>query len=313
MKILVTGAAGFIGSHLTDSLTQAGHQVLALDALVPELYAKSIKERNWAELDLLTPPPSKIFHDLRNSLNPKLLEGVEYVFHLAAIPGLSLSWDNPKLYIDSNLLATSNLMQACSEIGLKKFIYISTSSVYGVSINGDEESNLSPISPYGVTKLAAEKMVQAFANAFAMPYTIVRPFSVYGPRQREDMAFNIFIKKILNNQIIEIYGDGSQTRTNTYVEDLVTGLILAMDGAKPGEIYNLSGSEQYSVKKVVEVLESLIKKEAKIEYVGERLGDQKETITSSEKARQDFGYLPKTKLDEGLQKQISWQKNLLNL
>ena len=125
MKILVTGAAGFIGSHLTDSLTQAGHQVLALDALVPELYAKSIKERNWAELDLLTPPPSKIFHDLRNSLNPKLLEGVEYVFHLAAIPGLSLSWDNPKLYIDSNLLATSNLIQACSEIELKKFIYIS--------------------------------------------------------------------------------------------------------------------------------------------------------------------------------------------
>ena len=236
MKILVTGAAGFIGSHLTEALLNKGHKVLAVDALLPNLYPAERKRINWEALGRLESPPELVQLDLREPLSAGTIEDCDYIFHLAAMPGLSLSWEQTKLYIDCNVLATSNLLKACNLKHLKRFFYISTSSVYGRSINGDETSNVLPISPYGVTKLAAEAMVAAYSDATNMPFSIFRPFSVYGPRQRDDMAFNIFIGKLIRDEQINIFGDGSQSRTNTYVSDLVDGLISGIDKAKDREV-----------------------------------------------------------------------------
>ncbi len=307
MKILVTGAAGFIGSHLSESLVQIGHDVIAVDALMPDLYSIDRKTQNWKELGNLGSSITRFQLDLRNSVLPKEITECDYIFHLAAMPGLSLSWQNTKLYIDCNVLATSNLLQACNLGTLKRFFYVSTSSVYGQKIDGNELSTISPISPYGVTKLAAENMVSAFANATGMPYTIFRPFSVYGPRQRDDMAFNIFIDRISKDQELQIFGNGSQSRTNTYVLDLVQGLIAAISVDTANETYNLSGTEQFNVLDIIAIIGELLNKQPKLNFIGERLGDQQMTKNVSTKANLHFGYAPSTKIREGLQHQIDWQ------
>ena len=307
MKILVTGAAGFIGSHLTEALLIEGYDVLAVDALLPNLYPVARKKSNWDLLGCLENAPERIQLDLREPFNASIIENCDYIFHLAAMPGLSLSWEQTQLYIDCNLLATANLLKACDLKNLKKFFYISTSSVYGRSINGDETSNVSPISPYGVTKLAAEAMVAAYSDATGMPFSIFRPFSVYGPRQRGDMAFNIFIEKLMRNQEIYIFGDGSQSRTNTYVSDLVKGLISGIENATSGEIYNLSGTEHYSVLEVIDCLGQILDKTPRLFFQGERLGDQQETKTILTKVENELGYFPSTTLKEGLARQIQWQ------
>ena len=280
---------------------------MALDAILPDLYPYSRKKQNWDRLSYLDNAPRKLLTDLRNPIDRGALKDCEYIFHLAAMPGLSLSWQDTKLYLDCNILGTSNLLEACDLSSLKKFIYISTSSVYGKFISGDENTPTSPISPYGVSKLAAEKMVSAYASATKMPFTIMRPFSVYGPRQREDMAFSIFIRKILKNEKIEIFGDGTQSRTNTFVSDLVNGLILGSQNGIPGEVYNLSGNQEYNVIEVISILEDLIGRKANVTFTSERLGDQTKTYTESAKARRDFNYSPVTTLKAGLSKQIEWQ------
>jgi nucleoside-diphosphate-sugar epimerase len=307
LKVLVTGAAGFIGSHLTEALLLQGHTVLAIDSLLPNLYPARRKIRNWEFLGGLDLPPERMQLDLREPFQASLIEDCDYIFHLAAMPGLSLSWEQTKLYIDCNVLATANLLKACNLTNLKKFFYVSTSSVYGRSINGDESSNVSPISPYGVTKLAAEAMVAAYSDATDMQFSIFRPFSVYGPRQRDDMAFNIFIGKLIRDEEINIFGDGSQSRTNTYVTDLVSGLISGIDNAKNREVYNLSGANPYSVLEVIKVLSQILGKTPKLNFQHERLGDQQETKTILTKAKKDLGYVPSTSLTEGLTRQIEWQ------
>lgn len=311
MKILVTGAAGFIGSHLTESLLKIGHEVIAIDALMPDLYPQRRKQENWDDLGRLSPGLTRLQIDLRTPFDSVEIADCDYIFHLAAMPGLSLSWENTKLYIDCNVLATANLLKACNRNKLKRFFHISTSSVYGQRIEGDETSKISPISPYGVTKLAAENMVIAFASATGMPYTIFRPFSVYGPRQRDDMAFNIFIDKISKGQEIQIFGNGTQSRTNTYVSDLVEGLIASISADTIGEIYNLSGTEQYNVVEIVSLISGFLGKKPKLNFIDERLGDQLLTKNVSMKANLHFGYSPATKITEGLQRQIEWQ--LLNV
>jgi UDP-glucuronate 4-epimerase len=307
MKILVTGAAGFIGSHLTETLVSNGHEVLALDALMPDLYPLERKVANWNRLQQLNENVKFLVSDLRLPVNPLDIEDCDYIFHLAAMPGLSLSWEETRLYIDCNVLATANLLKACDPKSLKKFFYISSSSVYGRKIAGDESSPISPISPYGVTKLAAESMVAAYSSSTGLKYSIFRPFSVYGPRQRDDMAFHIFIRKLLNNQEIQVFGDGSQSRTNTYVEDLVNGLISGINNAKNGEIYNLCGNEQFNVSQVIETLGRILNKTPKVIFGTERLGDQHETKGDSQNARTHLGYSPQISLEVGLTKQIEWQ------
>ncbi len=307
MKILVTGAAGFIGSHLAEALVQHGHDVIALDALLPELYPQSQKTQNWNRLGELGHKVKLLKRDLRDPLEEQEIRGCDYIFHLAAMPGLQLSWENTKLYIDCNIVATSNLLEAVDQQSLRNFFYISTSSVYGREINGDETSLIAPISPYGVTKLAAENLVSAFSKVNQLSYSIFRLFSVYGPRQRSDMAFNIFIRKMLQQEEINIFGDGSQIRTNTFVGDIVDGLICAIEKSQNGEIYNLCGNEQISVIELVDLISSLLRVNPRLTYLEERSGDQKLTKSTAKKAMDELGFQPKVNLVEGLKQQIFWQ------
>lgn len=307
MKILVTGAAGFIGSHLTEALVKEGHQILAIDALVPNLYPIEHKIRNWKLLGELGANIERREIDLRKPINESEIEDCDYIFHLAAMPGLSLSWEDTKLYIDCNLLATANLIRACNPDRLSRFFHISTSSVYGKNVTGNEDSPLSPISPYGVTKLAAETLISAYSKANGLPYSIFRLFSVYGPRQRSDMAFNIFTRKLLAGEVIDIYGDGTQSRANTYVSDVVDGLISGIANSEHGEIYNLCGSEQATVMEVLEKLARITGREPILEFKGERLGDQQETKSVAQKALKNLGFAPKVLLNEGLNRQVNWQ------
>jgi UDP-glucuronate 4-epimerase len=308
MRVAVTGAAGFIGSHLVEALVKNGFFVLAIDSLNDDLYPRSVKERNWNYLNSLSKSVKCVEVDLRDPIDYRIFEGCDAVFNLAAMPGLSLSWSNPKLYIDSNLLVTCNLMSAMERISGVKFIQISTSSVYGKSVLGDENSPLQPISPYGVSKLAAENAVIAIGNAKGILFSILRLFSVYGPRQRPDMAFNIFIKKMLAGEPISIFGDGSQIRANTYVGDIVNGILLAYQKFEFGSIYNLSGTQEYSVNQILDITKEILKVEPRVEYTEERLGDQNRTTNVSEKATRILGYKPETTIVEGLTRQINWQK-----
>lgn len=309
MRVAVTGAAGFIGSHLVEALVKKGFFVIAIDSLNDDLYPRSVKERNWNSLNSLSKSVKCVEVDLRDPIDYRIFEGCDAVFNLAAMPGLSLSWSNPKLYIDSNLLVTCNLMSAMERIPGVKFIQISTSSVYGKSVLGDENSPLQPISPYGVSKLAAENAVIAIGNAKGIVFSILRLFSVYGPRQRPDMAFNIFIKKMLVGEPISIFGDGSQIRANTYVGDIVNGILLAYEKFQFGSIYNLSGTQEYSVNQILDIIKGILKVEPRVEYTEERLGDQSRTTNVSERATRILGYKPETTILEGLTRQINWQKD----
>jgi len=311
MRVAVTGAAGFIGSHLVEALMKSGFQVVAIDSLNNDLYPSSVKEVNWRKLQAHQEGVECIRLDLRDPINFKIFDGCDAIFNLAAMPGLSLSWSNPKLYIDSNLLVTCNLMSAAEKLPNVKFIQISTSSVYGKSVLGDENSPLQPISPYGVSKLAAENAVIAIGNAKNVAFTILRLFSVYGPRQRPDMAFNIFIRKMLLGETISIFGDGTQTRANTFVGDIVHGIMLAYEMFETNTIYNLSGAHEYSVNEILDLTKNILNVTPRIEYTPERLGDQLRTTFVSEKASRVLGYNPSTTIVQGLTQQITWQKNNL--
>ena len=310
MKILVTGAAGFIGSHLSEALSLLGHEVLAVDSLMDSTYPAEQKLSNWELLGDSDFKITRIKADLRESIDIPEISECDYVFHLAAMPGLNLSWENTKLYIDSNIVATSNLLEVSRSAKLKGFMYISTSSVYGKFAVSDESSRLSPASPYGVTKLAAENLVKAFCEAYALPFSVFRLFSVYGPRQRSDMAFNIFIDKLFRNETIEIYGNGTQSRANTYVGDVVDGLILGMEKAASGSVYNLCGIEENSVLQVLSILEELTGITPRLHFGQERLGDQQETKSVARKATLELGYKPKVKIREGLEYQLAWQRKI---
>jgi UDP-glucuronate 4-epimerase len=312
MKVAVTGAAGFIGSHLVERLINAGFDVVAVDSLNDDLYTSKLKLMNWESLRAHSTKVTRIKIDLREKVDPSIFDGCDAIFHLAAMPGLTLSWTKTKLYIDSNLLATCNLLDACGYNNDIKFFQISTSSVYGKNVTGDENSPLNPISPYGVTKLAAENAVFAIGTAKKIDFNIVRLFSVYGPRQRPDMAFNIFIRKILSGEQIEIFGDGKQSRANTYVKDIVEGIFLAYANFIPGEIYNLSGREEVSVNEVLGIIQEQLGVDANIKNIEERVGDQQRTIDVSDKALKQIGYMPNTNILEGISEQIQWQRFLQN-
>ena len=311
MKIVVTGAAGFIGYHLSDTLANQGHEVLALDALLDFPYPRTQKVENWKSLQQSEPIIHCELSDLRDPTQIPNLSGYDLVIHLAAIPGLNLSWEDTKLYIDCNILGTANLLQACVSGAVPRFFQISTSSVYGKLATGSEDSPLNPASPYGVTKLSAEQMVSAICQSYKIDYSIFRLFSVYGPGQRSDMAFNIFIDRMLQEREIKIYGDGSQSRANTYVMDVVDALIKGIQKSKNGEVYNICGSEQKSVMDVIDVLSEILETRPRIVFSEYRRGDQIETRSVASKAFRDLGFTPSTNIQTGLMQQVKWQKNKL--
>jgi nucleoside-diphosphate-sugar epimerase len=306
MKCLVTGAAGFIGSHLCEHLLQTGHTVVGLDAFIP-YYPRSLKEINLASLR--GKPGFSFFPlDLRTDPLDDAVEGVEAVFHLAAMPGLARSWTEFDLYQSCNVLATQRLLEALHPFSkLHRFVYASTSSVYGRYSSGDETLPARPISPYGVTKLAGENLCRAYAEELGLPLVVLRYFSVYGPRQRPDMGYFRFIQALLQGQPVTVYGDGQQSRGNTFIEDCTSATIAALQ-AMVGEVYNVGGGETATVWEVLSRLERLIGCRAQVRREASRPGDQRITGADTSKLTRHLGWQPHVGLDEGLARQVAWQR-----
>jgi nucleoside-diphosphate-sugar epimerase len=309
--ITVTGGAGFVGSHFVDLiLRQTNFNIRVIDNLLPNLYPAKIKKQNLHSF--IDNKRVSIYNlDLRSDNIDKVIEGTQVVFHFAAMAGLPKSWEDFRTYNDCNTLGTERLLRSSKRNGVEKFIHISTSSVYGNRAVGSEDTQLNPVSPYGVTKLAAENLVRAYGSAFGLPYTILRLFSIYGPRQRPDMAYNIMIDKFIKNESFTVFGDGTQSRSNTYVEDIVKGILSAITNAGSGKIYNLAGSEEIKLNDAIRLVAEITGSKSKIEFRSPRIGDQILTKGNFEAAIKDFGYSPKIKFEDGIANQIHWQKSLI--
>lgn len=303
---IVTGAAGFIGSHLVERLLADGHTVRGLDCFIP-YYDRSIKESNLTTA-LAHPAFTFIPCDLRKDPLNDALAGADAVFHLAAMPGLMKSWDDFPLYSSCNLEATQRLLDAARATRLPHFIHVSTSSVYGREATEPEDSPTVPFSPYGITKLAAENLCRAYEANFGTPITILRYFSVYGPRQRPDMAYHILIKALLDNKTFPMFGDGEQTRSNTFVADCVDATYRAAlhRDRSLGQVFNVGGGQIISLNEVVTLLEELTGRKASIDRKPARPGDQKHTAANIEKARKLLGYQPTTSVRDGLTREVEW-------
>jgi nucleoside-diphosphate-sugar epimerase len=306
VRVVVTGAAGFIGSSLSEALVARGHEVVGLDAFIP-YYPRGLKEANLADLS-----GDGAFRfgevDLRTDDLDPWLDGADAVIHEAAMAGLMRSWTDLELYTSCNILATNRLIDACRRAGIGRLVVASTSSVYGVEAVGDEDRPTEPSSPYGITKLAAEKLVLAHVALHGLPATIIRYFSIYGPRQRPDMAYHKFIEAMLDGQAITVYGDGEQTRSNTYIDDAVDGTIRALERGAVGGIYNIGGGRTISLNEAIAVIAGHVDREPVIQWEPARPGDQRHTSADVSRAAAALGYEPTVEPHDGLARQVAWHR-----
>jgi UDP-glucose 4-epimerase len=311
MNYLVTGAAGFIGSHLCKKLLRDGAHIVALDAFT-DFYARSIKENNIRDL-IRHPHFQFIAADILDQDLDKIMEKADIVYHFAAQPGVRTSWgSNFSIYTKNNIDATQKLLEAARKTKLKKFIYASSSSVYGLSpqLPMKETSALHPYSPYGVTKLAAENLCFLYHKNYGIPCVALRFFTVYGPGQRPDMAFHKFFKSILKDEEITIFGDGQQTRDFTFIDDIISANLSSIENGRAGENYNLGGGTRVKLSDIIPILEDITQKTVKIRYAQGQKGDVQHTYADIRKAKKDLQYSPECPLEEGLRSQWDWMKDL---
>src|SRR5438552_54760 len=309
MRILVTGGAGFIGSHLVEKLLSLGHDVAILDDF-NDFYDPQIKRQNIAAVakDLA------IHHlDLRDSGAVRNLfhrEKFEAIAHLAARAGVRPSIQNPQLYYDTNVNGTLHLLDAGRVTGVERFIFASSSSVYGISktVPFSEDQHLTQtISPYAATKIAGEFLCSTFSHLYQMRVVALRYFTVYGPRQRPDLAIHQFTRKIYAGQPINQFGDGSTRRDYTYIDDIIQGTMAALTYEGPlFDIFNLGESETIQLKDLVAAIESTLGKKAKVNRLPEQPGDVPLTCADISKARKLLGYTPSSRLSDGLPRFIAW-------
>lgn len=309
INILVTGAAGFIGRHVVELAVERGHRVVAVDCFLPDSYDPGTKRASW---DLLGSLPNVIRHelDLRAGVPADILEGINVVINEAAMPGLSKSWEDFDLYSSCNTLLVSNLVEASLAAGVPYFIQASTSSVYGLEAITNEDGATAPISPYGVTKLAAEHLLLAYAKTSPIEVCILRYFSVFGPGQRPDMAYHRFIRAILTDEPLEIYGDGSQSRTNTYVTDIADATITAAEVQPDTVVMNVAGGEERTLLDAISELERITGRSANCVFLDNAKGDQRRTVGDTTLAASLLGFTPTIGLSEGLADQVDWQSSL---
>ncbi|MGM7700668.1 NAD-dependent epimerase/dehydratase family protein [Pseudalkalibacillus sp. Hm43] len=315
MKILITGAAGFVGSHLSEYLLRdPNHYIVGIDKLTNN-YEPEIKNRNLSYL-VNHPRFQCLPVDLATDELKPILQEIDVVYHLAGMPGVRSSWGNEFTeYVQNNILATQRLLEASKGLPIKKFIYISTSSVYGEKHGKvSEDLKPDPLSPYGITKLTGEYLCHAYHKSWQIPIAILRYFTVYGPRQRPDMAFHIFIKQMLENQPITINGDGKQSRDFTYIEDCVKGTAAVLDcDACIGKTMNIGGKENATILEVISIMEELVGKKATLQFGPDAKGEPKHTWADISTAQQLLGYNPSTSLKEGLKHELDDLLKLYNL
>ena len=307
MNALVTGAAGFIGSQLTATLLDRGATVVGVDCFT-DYYARSIKEKNLE--DTRRRPGFRFVEtSIADADLAGLLEGVTHVFHLAAQAGVRKSWGRDfKAYTVNNVDATQTLLEACVGQPIERFVYASSSSVYGnaAAIPMSESALPQPVSPYGVTKLAAEHLCMLYHANHGVRTCAMRYFTVYGPRQRPDMAFHRFIKAALREEPISLYGDGGQTRDFTFVADAVAATIAAAERGVPGRAYNIGGGSRVSMNDVLHIIERIAGRPLRITREATQKGDMRDTYADTTQARQDLGFAPGISLEEGIQAEYRW-------
>ena len=311
MKSLITGVAGFIGSHLAERLLKLGHEVVGIDVFLDN-YQRPLKENNLAAV-LNHPAFVFLNQDILRADLRQLLQGVSYVFHLAGQPGVRSSWGTEFVrYSDNNIMATQMLLEAAKESQPVKFVYASTSSVYGDTddLPMREEGQTRPVSPYGVSKLAAEHLCYLYWQAFKVPTVALRFFTVYGPRQRPDMAFHIFMRGLLRDEEIPLYDDGEQTRDFTYCSDIVDGVLRAGFYPGSGEVFNLGGGTETSLLNAVALIEKIAGRKTRLRRFDRQKGDVRHTRASIEAARAKLAYQPQVGLEAGLVRQWDWVKGL---
>ena len=311
MKALVTGAAGFIGSHLSERLLQQGATVTGLDCFT-DYYPRALKERNLAG-----PGAAAGFRLVESSIGDAnlatLLDGVTHIFHLAAQAGVRKSWGRDfRVYTVNNVEATQTLLEACVGKPIARLVYASSSSVYGdgVPLPMREDALPQPVSPYGVTKLAAEQLCHLYHVNHGVPAVSLRYFTVYGPRQRPDMGFSRFFDAALRGTAVQQFGDGRQTRDFTFVRDAVTATVSAATRGAPGGVYNIGGGSRVTLLDVFELIRRITGRPLRIDLEEAQRGDMRDTFADTTRARADLAFNPTVTLEEGLRAQYDWMTAL---
>jgi UDP-glucuronate 4-epimerase len=314
MKILVTGGAGFIGSHLCETLVKQHHKVICVDNFC-DFYNPKIKENNLKELNKY--PNFKFYNiDIRNvtELNAVFSkEPFDLMIHLAAMAGVRPSIENPQLYFDVNITGTVNLLELCKKYNVKKIIFASSSSVYGNNHKVPfEESDPvdNPISPYAATKKSGELICHTYHTLYNMSIACLRFFTVYGPRQRPDLAIHKFTNMILNDEPIPVFGDGTTQRDYTYIDDILDGITKCIDYVFFGnkyQIFNLGESSTISLVEMISTIENTLNKKAKKNILPMQAGDVNRTFANISKSKKLLNYNPQTKFTEGIKKFIDWK------
>jgi UDP-glucuronate 4-epimerase len=297
VKYLVTGAAGFIGSHLAESLEQQGHDVVAVDCFT-DYYDPALKEENASGLDVLR-------LDLAEEDPP--LDGVDGVFHLAGQPGVRSFGDVFDEYVRRNLVATRRVFEAAARAGVR-VVFSSSSSIYGDAERypTPEDADPRPISPYGITKHGCEQLARAYARAFGLDVVVLRYFTFYGPRQRPDMAFARIVDALARGSAFELYGDGLQSRAFTFVADGVEATVAAMERAPAGAVYNVGGGAEATMRDAIETLERVSGRSLELIERPAAKGDVRRTAPDTARVERDLGWRATTTLEDGLRAQWEW-------
>lgn len=310
-KTVVTGAAGFIGSHLCERLLEDGFEVVGVDSLT-DYYDIRIKQTNLQPL-----LDYDRFSFVEQSLNTldleNLLSGTTFLFHQAAQAGVRASWGkNFEEYIDCNIRTTQRLLEAVAANPIEKFVYASSSSVYGetTELPMKESHTTCPVSPYGVTKLAGENLCLLYNKCYNVPVVSLRYFTVYGPRQRPDMAFHKFIRSTLAGEPVDVYGNGTQTRDFTFVDDIVAANVLAARYRGTQTVFNIGGGSRVTLNVVLDLLNERLNGKLNVRYSDPVRGDVTHTFADIDLARRELGYAPTKGIEDGLMQEVEWVENL---
>ncbi len=316
-KILLTGGAGFIGSHLAERLLRRGHHLVLVDDL-NDFYSPQIKRRNLQEIESCG-SFDFVLADLCDSARMKETfeqHRPEAIIHLAARAGVRPSLEQPLLYERTNVQGTLLLLELSRSFGIRKFVFASSSSIYGTTSQvpfSENESNPNPISPYGVTKLAGEKFCYCYSQLYGLPTICLRFFTVYGPRQRPDLAIHKFSRLILEDREIPVFGDGSSFRDYTYVDDIVDGVLATMELDSKFEVFNLGNAHPVSLQEMIRLLEEKLGKRARLKVEGAQPGDMPFTHADLRKAGRLLDYNPKIPFEQGLTRFVAWLQQTRSL